>query len=49
MWTYALTNHLMVELETFIALGTMTYTTKFFLYEVYLMDEGVLNDFISDK
>ena len=49
MWTYALTNHLMVELETFIALGTMTHIAKTNLYEIYPMDERVLNDFINDK
>ena len=32
-WTYDLTNHLMVDLETIIALATMTYIAKLDVYE----------------
>ena len=49
MWTYDLTNHLMVELETIIALATMTYIVETNLYELHPMDEQVFNDFINDK
>ena len=49
MWTYDLTNHLMVELETIIALATMTYIVKTNLYESHPMDEQVFNDFINDN
>ena len=49
MWTYDLTDHLMVELETIIALATMTYIVETNLYELHPMDERVFNDFINDK
>ena len=39
MWTYDLTNHLMVELETNTALLTMTYIVETNLYELHPMDE----------
>ena len=49
MWTYDLTDRLMIELETIIALATMTYIAKTNLYELNLMDKRVFNDFINDK
>jgi hypothetical protein len=49
MWTYNLTNHLMVELETVIGLAIMVYIVETNLYELHLMDERVFNEFISDK
>ena len=49
MWTYDLTDHLMVMLETIIALATMTYIIETNLYELHLMKERVFNDFINDK
>ena len=46
---YNLTNHLMIKLETIIALATMTYSVETNLYELHPRDEQVLNDFINDK
>ena len=34
-WTYDFTDHLMVELETIIALATMTYIAKLDAYELH--------------
>ena len=33
MWTYNLTNHLMIEFETIIALAIMNYIVETNLYE----------------
>ena len=44
MWTYDLMDHLMLALETFIALATMTYIVQTNLYELHLMDDRVFND-----
>ena len=41
MWTYDLTDHLMIELETIIALNTMTYIVETNLYESHPMNEQV--------
>ena len=49
MSTYDLTNHLMIKLETIIALATMTYIVETNLNELHSMDELVFNDFINDK
>ena len=49
MWTYDLTNHLMVKLETVIALAKIIYIIDSNLYESHPMDERVFNEFISDK
>ena len=38
-WTYDLTNHLMVDLETIIALASMTYIVDLDAYELHLGDE----------
>jgi hypothetical protein len=47
MWTYDLTNHLMVGLKTIIALSTLTYIVESNLDELHLMNEHVFNDFID--
>ena len=49
MWTYNLTNHSMVALETIIALATIIYIVEKNLYELHPMVERVFNDFINDK
>ena len=49
MWTYKLTYHWIVELETFFALATITYIQETILYEIYPTDDQVFNDFINDK
>ena len=49
MWTYDLINHLMVELETIIALAIMTCSLETNLYELHPMNERVFTDFIIDK
>ena len=48
-WVYDLRDHLIVELETIIALATMTYIVETNLYELHPMNERVFNDFINDK
>jgi hypothetical protein len=47
LWTYDLTNHLMVGLKTIIALSTLTYIVESNLDELHLMNEHVFNDFID--
>ena len=49
MWTYDLTDDLIVEFETIIALATMTYIVKTYLYELHPMAEWVLNDINNVK
>jgi hypothetical protein len=49
MWAYNLTIHLMVELETIIALAIMTFIVETNLCELHLMDEWMFNDFINHK
>ena len=49
MWTYDLMNHLMLGLETIIALSTLVYIVELNLYELHPMNERVFNDFINDK
>ena len=39
MWTYNLTIHLTVGLETIIALAILTFIVETNLYELHLMDE----------
>ena len=39
----------MVELETIIALATMTYIVETSLYELHPIDEWVFNGFINNK
>lgn len=47
-WTYDLTNHLMVGLETIIARASMTYITDLDACELHLGDEKACNDFIDE-
>ena len=35
-WTYDLTNHLMVDLETIITIGSMTYIVDLDAYDLHL-------------
>ena len=49
IWTYGLTDNFLVGLETIIALSTLTYIVENNLYELYPMDERVLDAFINDK
>ena len=50
MWTYDLTNDLMVELEAIeLDNATMLYIVENYLYELHPMNEQVVNDFINDK
>ena len=42
-WTYDLTNHLIVDLETIIALASMTYTRNFDGYMRHPGDKNVFN------
>ena len=49
LWTYDLTDHIMVDLETIIALATITFIVESNLYEVHPMDAKVFNDYINDK
>ena len=39
MWTYDVMDHLLMELETIIALATMTYIVEANSYELHPMDE----------
>jgi hypothetical protein len=43
---YHLTNHLMVYLETIIALASMTYIVDLDAYELHSRDRKVFNNFI---
>ena len=45
LWTYDLTNHMMVDLEIIIKLFLVTFVEEKNLYELHPMDEKVLNDF----
>lgn len=49
MWTCDLMDHLMVELDTIVALVSLTYSAKTNLFKLHPMDEQVLNDFFDDK
>ena len=46
-WTYDLTDHLMVHLETIIALAFMRYIVELDAYELHPGDEKVFDDFIN--
>ena len=48
-WTYDLIDHLMVDLETIIALATMTYIGESNVYELHPGDEKVFNDFADES
>ena len=43
-----LLDHLMVDLETIIALATMTYIGESNVYELHSGDEKVFNDFADE-
>ena len=47
MWTNNLTYHLMVELDTTVAL--ILYIVEMNLYELHPMKGQVFNDFFNDK
>jgi hypothetical protein len=47
-WTYNLTNHLMVDLETIVALASMTYIVDLDAYELHQGDEKIFNYFIMN-
>ena len=49
MWIYNLTDHLMAELESIIALAIMIYIVVTNLYKLHLMDEQVSNNIIDDE
>ena len=42
-------SHLMVYLETIIAIAFMTYIVDLFAYELHTGDEKVFNDFINAR
>ena len=42
-------DHLMVDLETIIALASMTYVIDLDAYELHLGDEQVFIDFINER
>jgi hypothetical protein len=46
-WSYDLTDHSMVELDTIIALANLTYDAETYTYELHPSDEKVFNDFIT--
>ena len=48
-WTYDPTNHLMVGLETIIALNPMPYIAYLDTSELHPRDEKVFNDFIDES
>jgi hypothetical protein len=41
--------HIKVDLETIIALATITFVVEKYLYELHPTDEKVFNDLINDK
>ena len=48
-WTYNLTDHLMVDLDTIIAIAFMKYNVlDLDAYELHPGNEKVFNDFIND-
>jgi hypothetical protein len=46
-WSYDLTYHIMVELNTVIALANLTYDAETNTYELHPSDEKVFIDFIT--
>ena len=48
-WTYNLTNRLMVDLQTIIAITFMTYIVDLDAYECHVGDEKVFNKFINES
>ena len=49
LWTYDLSNHIMVDLEIIIALAMVTFVVEKNVYELHSTNEEVFNDFINDK
>ena len=47
-WTYDLTDHFMVDLETIIALASMTFIVDLGDYELRPVDEKVFDGFIDE-
>jgi hypothetical protein len=45
-WSYDLTDHVMVELDTAITLASLTYDAEINTYKLHPSDEKVFNDFI---
>ena len=48
-WTYNLRNYLMVDLNTIIALASMTYIVDIDAYELHLGDEKIFNNFSNES
>ena len=48
-WTFDLNDHLMVDLETIIALATMTYIGESNVYELHPGDQKISNDFADES
>ena len=48
MWTYDLTDHLMLHLETILTLAFMTRIVDLDAYELHPRDEKIFNDFIHE-
>jgi hypothetical protein len=46
-WSYDLTNYIMVELNSVIALANLTYDVETNMYELHPSDEKVFNNFIT--
>jgi hypothetical protein len=46
-WSYDLTDHIMVELDTVIALANLTYDAETDTYKLHPSDDKVFNDFIT--
>ena len=49
LWTYDVTDHIMVDLKTIIALTIVTFVLRKTLYELHPTDRNLFNDFINDK
>jgi hypothetical protein len=47
-WTYDFTYHLMIDLETIIAIASMTYVIDLDAFELHLGDEKLFIDFINE-
>ena len=47
-WTYNLTDHLIIDLETMIELASMTYIADIDAYELHPGDEKTFNNFSNE-
>ena len=47
-WTYNLTDHLMVDLETMIVLASLIYIANLDAYELHPGNEKIFNDFVNE-